>query len=341
MKVVPTSRIRMGNLPTPIEFFKGARVGLHNVEVYLKRDDYSGLEFTGNKIRKLEFLVADAIKSGCDCLVTIGALQSNHCRATAIMAARAGLDCYLLLRKSQVPPTQKDELEGNVLYSRLAGAKLKFFSLEELRGSGGYDVLLKKMTQQLQKENKKPYIIPLGGSNALGSWGYIEAMREIDEQLNELKLHIDDIVVATGSAGTLAGLAVGNHLANTGITVHGVCVSDNPKFFHSEINGILDTLGIQKRSEDICTIHGGYVSGGYGKCTPEDYKKIYHISSQTGVMLDPVYTYKAFRAILEDPAFANRRVLFIHTGGQYGIFAHSTQFLPYLNPITDLFPSKL
>jgi len=154
----------------------------------------------------------------------------------------------------------------------------------------------------------------------LGSWGYIEAMEEILQQMEKEKLKFDDIVVTAGSGGTLAGLALGNYLANTGMRIVGICSSDDAKYFNDEINDILNDFGVPKRTEEICTLIEGFVGKGYGINTPQELQFLTQISEKTGVILDPVYTLKAVIGLASHSLFRNRRVLFIHTGGIFGLF---------------------
>jgi len=206
LNIIPKSKLNFLPFETPIYPWNLPQLSQinNNSKIYIKRDDFTGIETSGNKIRKLEFLLADAIEKGCDCVITIGALQSNHCRSTAAAAARVGLDCYLCLR--HIPPIT---LESNYLLSRLCGAHIILFTPNMPKQLGGNNKLLQIIKKQLEQQGKKPYVIPLGGSSALGSWGYIQATQEILQQIEKEKLKIDDLVVTAGSGGTLAGLAVG------------------------------------------------------------------------------------------------------------------------------------
>jgi len=198
------------------------------------------------------------------------------------------------------------------------------------------------LEEQLRNQHKRPYVFPIGGSNAIGTWGYLEATREIIEQIKQLNLEIDDIVVPAGSGGTLAGLALGNTLAKTGIRVHGICVCDNAAYFHSEINAIYKDLGVPFKSESTCNIVEGFVGEGYGKNTEEDWKLLTKIARDTGVVLDSVYTLKTVKALIKLKEFANRRVLFIHTGGIFGLYNYVSQLRPHItSTISPLIPAKL
>ncbi|KAJ4823447.1 hypothetical protein Tsubulata_051085, partial [Turnera subulata] len=195
---VPSHTVSLGHLPTPIHRWNLPNLP-RNTEVYLKRDDLSGMQLSGNKVRKLEFLMADALAQGADCVVTVGGIQSNHCRATAVAAKYLNLDCYLILRTSKVLADQDPGLTGNLLVERLVGAHVQLISKEEY-GQIGSVALANALKEKLIKEGRKPYVIPVGGSNSLGTWGYIEAVREIEQQVEASggRLKFDDIVVACG-----------------------------------------------------------------------------------------------------------------------------------------------
>ncbi|KAL5730563.1 D-cysteine desulfhydrase [Ranunculus cassubicifolius] len=184
------------------------------------------------KVRKLEFLMADAIKQGADCVITIGGIQSNHCRTTAVAAKYLSLDCYLILGTSQTLVDKDPGLTGNLLVERLVGAHVDLISIEQYYETGG-EVLTNMLKERLISEGRRPYVIPLGGSNSLGTWGYIEAIRELEEQLCRApnNMVFQDIVVACGSGGTIAGLSLGSWLSSLKAKVHAFSVSEE---FHQE-----------------------------------------------------------------------------------------------------------
>ncbi|KAG6495157.1 hypothetical protein ZIOFF_042948 [Zingiber officinale] len=199
LRPLPSHTFSLGHLPTPIHRWNLPHLS-DGVEVWIKRDDLSGMQLSGNKVRKLEFLMADAIENGADCVITVGGIQSNHCRATAVAARYLNLDCYLILRTSKALVEKDPGLVGNLLVERLVGAHIDLVSKEEYAKIGSVTLadLLKK---KLMKEGRNPYVIPVGGSNSLGSWGYIEAINEIEQQIqsNCGVPQFDDIVVACGS----------------------------------------------------------------------------------------------------------------------------------------------
>jgi 1-aminocyclopropane-1-carboxylate deaminase/D-cysteine desulfhydrase-like pyridoxal-dependent ACC family enzyme len=248
----------MAHLPTPI--FPLKLPGLENVTMLIKRDDYSGVELSGNKVRKLEFILADAISTGADCLVTAGGEQSNHCRATACAARMLGLDCYLILRIEDTTVDNEtaeseagklaDGLVGNILLDRLSGAKIRFVTQHEY-STHGSDKLIEIFCQELARDGKlKPYAIPVGGSNGLGSWGYVEAAAEIKRQMDAMGKTVTDVAFACGSGGTAAGLAAGCRLCRLGgndtlAKVHAFAVCDSAEYFYDYLDEyILPDMGL-------------------------------------------------------------------------------------------------
>ncbi|CAN1265753.1 Putative D-cysteine desulfhydrase 1, mitochondrial [Linum perenne] len=251
---IPSHVFSLAHSPTPIH-----RWNLPNLpkgtEVWLKRDDLSGMQLSGNKVRKLEFLMADAVDKGADCVVTVGGIQSNHCRATAVAARYLGLDCHLILRTSKVVVDQDPGLTGNLLVERLVGAHVHLISKEEYAQIGSV-ALAELLKEKLIKEGRKPYVIPVGGSNSLGTWGYIEAIREIEQQVEAGNgtINFDDIVVACGSGGTIAGLALGSHLGGLKAKVHAFSVCDDPDYFYAFVQDLLDGLKAGVDSRNIVDI---------------------------------------------------------------------------------------
>ncbi|XXG51333.1 hypothetical protein AAC387_Pa02g5131 [Persea americana] len=298
---IPSHTISLGHLPTPIH--KWNLPGLpKDTEVFIKRDDLSGMQLSGNKVRKLEFLMADAIAQGADCIITIGGIQSNHCRATAVAAKYLNLDCYLILRTSKVLVDKDPGLTGNLLVERLVGAHVELVSKEEYSkiGSVALGNLLK---ERLLKEGRRPYVIPVGGSNSLGTWGYIEAIREIELQVQGGfgESRFDDIVVACGSGGTIAGLALGSWLSKLKAKVHAFCVCDDPDYFYDYVQGLIDGLQSGLKSHNIVNIQDAKGLG-YAMNTIEELKFVKEIATVTGVILDPVYSGKAAIGLLKDMA---------------------------------------
>ena len=303
------------------------------VEIFFKRDDLTGCELSGNKIRKLEFLLADARAKGADTVITCGGAQSNHCRATALAAVRAGLNSTLLLRTED--PINPPPSHGNILLNRLAGAELVWITPAEYKERHNRFELEQ---ERLQGLGKVAYIIPEGGSNQLGSWGYVKGMEEITNDLTALgagELSETTVLSATGSGGTTAGLLLGARLLDLDLRVTGINVCDDKDYFVSEIGDICQGF-IKDYSADIAInsadidIIDGYVGRGYALSRPEELKAIYDLARLEGVILDPVYTGKAFHGMVSEirkkrSAFG-KRIVFVHTGGLFGLFPVADKF---------------
>ncbi|KAL3143276.1 hypothetical protein ABBQ38_002120 [Trebouxia sp. C0009 RCD-2024] len=235
----PKHRYALGIFPTPLHKWHPPGVP-DNVEMYIKRDDLSGMQLSGNKVRKLEFLLAEAVAQGHDCVITIGGIQSNHCRATAVAARYLGLDSHLILRASRELADSDPGLTGNLLLARMVGAHIHTVTKEEYTRTGS-EALLQQLSEKLRRQGKKPYSIPVGGSNSLGSWGYLEAVRELETQV--ANMGITDIVLACGSGGTAAGMALGLHLSGLGCKLHAMGVCDDPDYFYNYLGGLLEGMG--------------------------------------------------------------------------------------------------
>lgn len=327
----PARRYRLGILPTPIHRFSppGAPP---DVEIWIKRDDLSGMQMSGNKVRKLEFLIADAKDSGADCVVSVGGIQSNHTRATAVAARYVGLECHLILRTSRALVDGDPGLVGNLLVERLAGATIHKITKEEYAAKGG-DALGAQLVQALRSGGARPYFIPVGGSNSLGCWGYLTAVEEIRQQSEELGFAFDDVVMACGSGGTTAGLALGNHLSGYGakVTAYGVC--DDPDYFYDYVDGLYSGLGWTGQSARG-TLTAVQARGlGYAMSSEAELATVQAVAEATGVVLDPVYSGKALHQLLADMAaspnaWRGRKVLFIHTGGLLGMYDKLDQLQP-------------
>ncbi|GAQ78288.1 hypothetical protein KFL_000100530 [Klebsormidium nitens] len=333
---VPPARMNLGQFPTPIH--RWALPDLpEGLEVYIKRDDLTGLQLSGNKVRKLEFLIADAKAQGADCVITIGGIQSNHCRATAVAARYAGLDTFLILRTSKVVVDQDPGLVGNLLVERMVGAHIDLVTKEEYVRHGSM-ALGKQLMERLQAQGRKPYLIPVGGSNSLGTWGYVEAVREIALQLEAGQAcradGFDDVIMACGSGGTTAGVALAAQLSGMKAKVHGYGVCDDEEYFYEYIQGLLDGLNAEVRSRDIVRMINSKGQG-YAISTREELQFAKEIAQQTGVILDPVYSGKALLGFLKDvraepEKWAGRKVLFIHTGGLLGMYEKADQLQPLI-----------
>ncbi|KAL8457159.1 hypothetical protein ACS0TY_035126 [Phlomoides rotata] len=330
---LPSHIFSLGHFPTPIHKWNLPNLP-NNTHVYLKRDDLSGLQLSGNKVRKLEFLLAEAVAQGSDCVITIGGIQSNQCRATAVAAKYLNLDCFLILRTSKDLVDNDPGLTGNLLVERLVGAHVDLVSKEEYASIGSV-ALTDMLKEKLLSEGRKPYVIPLGGSNSLGTWGYIEAVREIEQQLQKANSVVfDDIVVACGSGGTIAGLSIGASLSDLKAKVHAYCVCDDPDHFYDYAQDLVDGLQAGVSIREIVSIQNAKGLG-YAMSTTEELKFVGEIAEATGIVLDPVYSGKAAYGMMRDMAenpgkWEGRKVLFIHTGGLLGLFDKTDQIAPLI-----------
>ncbi len=327
-------RIPLANTPTPLQKMERLtqRTG---VEIYFKRDDFTGSELSGNKVRKLEFLMADARAAGADTVITCGGAQSNHCRATALAAIRAGLGSVLILRTSD--PSNPPAISGNILLDGLAGAEIVWITPDEYRER---DAIFQREAERLRRQGRRPYIIPEGGSTALGAWGYVTAMQELAADLQRVDggdMAPTTVICATGSGGTTAGLALGARLSGDDIRVAGVNVCDDRDYFVAIIDAICREFN---RTWPNAAYDGvppyeivdGYVGRGYALSRPEELIAIRDLVRLEGVVLDPVYTGKAYCGMLAELAKDRKRfgdrIVFIHTGGLFGLFPIAEQFAP-------------
>ncbi|XP_066914032.1 uncharacterized protein [Clytia hemisphaerica] len=318
IRCAPKDYVELARKGTPIHRWELPGVP-DSFELSIKRDDLTG--YDGCKIRKLEFIFAEALEQKSTCVITCGSLNSNHCRATAVACKRLGLDCHLLLRSHDQEGDSK-KLTSNLLLNRLHGANCYMVPYESL--DGGLNARLEKLSKELSKQGERPFIIPLGGSNSVGTFGILNAFQELIEQ--GVFSDFDDIVLATSSGGTLAGMAIANYLTGEKLRVHGICVSDNSDYFYEHIAKSLEAYHIRAtKTRQICDIMDGYKGEGYAKITPEDQDTLVEICQTTGVLLDSVYTVKAVKGMVTEmndnpKRFKGNRVLFLHTGGTYGIF---------------------
>jgi len=325
-------RLKLAHTPTPLQ--KMDRLSRKaGVAIFFKRDDFTGSELSGNKVRKLEFLLADALAKGADTVITCGGAQSNHCRATALAAVRAGLSSLLLLRTED--PTRPPAVAGNILLDRLAGARIRWITPEQYQAR---DEIFDREARRLRSQGHTPYIIPEGGSTALGAWGYVAEMAELVAELRRLdggQVKPTTVVCATGSGGTTAGLALGARLSGADVRVVGVNVCDDRDYFVAIIDAICRDFGRTWPMDDLdgippYEIVDGYVGRGYALSRPEELAAIRDLVRLEGVVLDPVYTGKAYFGMMAELAnnsiIFGERIVFIHTGGLFGLFPIAEQF---------------
>jgi D-cysteine desulfhydrase family pyridoxal phosphate-dependent enzyme len=324
MRIQSLARFPLAQLPTPIEELKSLSRELGGPQLLIKRDDQTGLALGGNKTRKLEFLVGQALEQGANTLVTAGAAQSNHCRQTAAAAARAGLRCELLLNgtKPELP-------NGNVLLDELLGARIHWIQPSERAAK------LRELPDQLRKGGRKPYVIPVGGSNGVGATGYVLAMIELVEQLDGLNRRVDHVVFASSSGGTQAGIVVGAKVTGFDGKLHGVSIDKGDRGgapYEHELADIANETAqyigfdAQFMATDFTVLYD-YLGGGYGVVSELEREAIRLLGSREGIVLDPVYTGRSMGALIDlirKKAFrSDETVLFWHTGGAPALFAYA------------------
>ncbi|MBU1238608.1 D-cysteine desulfhydrase family protein [Myxococcota bacterium] len=319
-------RKALGFFPTPLVALPSWLPG-KTPEIYVKRDDLTGLALGGNKTRKLEFLVGEAQRLGADTLITGGALQSNHCLQTAAAAARSGLSCHLALSGSQPP-----SLTGNALLDTLFGASLHYHGA--LRKGEG----MEKMSQELTLQGKNPYVIPYGGSNAVGGLGFVAAGLELWEQLAGLPKKRNHVVIATSSSGTQAGLLAAQVLFDMPIEVRGIGI-DKEDFQNDQLKQRITKLTREltglftSREYDLpqINLYDGVLGEGYGVVGEPERNALSLAATRLGLLLDPVYTGRAFAGLaelLEQEVFSPEdRVIFWHTGGVPAVFHYGPSLL--------------
>jgi D-cysteine desulfhydrase family pyridoxal phosphate-dependent enzyme len=309
------NRIQLAQLPTPIEALPHLSKMLGGPQLFIKRDDLTGLGFGGNKTRKLEYLAADALAKGCQTLISTGAVQSNHCRQVAAAAARLGLGCLLVLtgEKPGLP-------QGNLLLDLLSGAEIIYVPKEQR------DQALAEITKKAEAENRKPYLIPYGGSNAIGAMGYRQAMKELHDQ----GLNPDCIVFATSSGGTQAGMLLGARETGSQAKILGISVDKPAREFCQTIAEIANAgaallqLETNFKPEEIL-VNDDHCSSGYGVMTPAEKEAILLFARHEAILLDPVYTGRAAAGMIDlirqEFFKPDEKVLFWHTGGTPALFA--------------------
>ena len=326
MRIESLPRFPLAQLPTPLAKLESLTRALAGPQLLIKRDDQTGLALGGNKTRKLEFLVGHALAQGADTLVTLGAAQSNHCRQTAAAAAQAGLKCELILNGKQL-----EIPNGNLLLNELLGATTHWIERPQRAAK------LKALDAELRAAGRKPYLIPVGGSNGVGAVGYVVAMLELVAQLGASQQRVDHIVFGSSSGGTQAGLVLGARLAGFTGSVTGLSIDKNdPEHFEYEsevaqmANECAEYLGSDVRltQDDIQVVYG-YKGEGYGVVGDLEREAIRLMARTEGIILDPVYAGRAFGALVD--LIRKRRyqrgetVLFWHTGGTAALFAYARE----------------
>ena len=322
-------RVRPGHLPTPLEPLARLSAHLGGPTLWIKRDDCTGLATGGNKTRKLEFLVADALAQGADTLITLGALQSNHARQTAAAAAKLGLKCVLVLEERVSQSTDAYRHNGNVLLDRLLGATVKYVPRDS-----SMTAATEMTADEVRRAGGRPYVIPGGGSTAIGALGYVGCALEILQQAAGLGVRIDRAVHATGSSGTQAGLIAGFDGMRSGVRVLGITVGRPRDNQEKNVARLLDAtwahLGTGAAAHDNIEANDQYFGEAYGIPTPAMKEAVGLLAETEGVLLDPVYSGKAMSGLIDlvrRRAFGkDENIVFVHTGGQAGLFAYEPAF---------------
>ena len=319
-------RVKLCHAPTPLEFMPNLTRAVGGAQLWIKRDDCTGVATGGNKNRKLEFLVGEALAQGADHLVTQGAVQSNHVRQTTAVAAKFGLKCTAVL-EHRIQTNDPDYLDsGNVLLDRLFGTEIEY-------RAGGTDMqaAIEEVGERLRSQGRKPYLIPGGGSNPTGALGYANVALELLAQANEMGLRIDRLVHATGSAGTQAGLVAGFEAMSSGIRVLGIGVRAPKDRQEANVHRLAEATaqklghqgGIPRAAVEA---NCDYVGAGYGIPTEGMAEAILMLARLEGILLDPVYSGKAMAGLIDlirNGAFGkDENVVFLHTGGQVGLFGY-------------------
>lgn len=319
-------RLSLACVPTPFHCLDRLSARIGGPRIWIKRDDLTGCLTSGNKVRKLEFILAQAMADGCDALITAGGTQSNHCRAVAVLGAQLGLKVHLLLRTdSGTHPT------GNLLVDMLAGATINHYSAEQF---SDLSALYERWSDHYSARGYKPKVIPVGGSNATGLWGYIAAVEELKNDFHRAKINPTTIIHASGSGGTQAGLIAGIKLHKLESNICGYAVCDDAGYFHNKIHTDLTawqneySVNINVDQLPIVT-NDKHIGLGYGQAGPEVFQTIRMVAAEEGVVLDPVYSGKAFHGMLEEIKLGcheqEKDIVFVHTGGIFGLLAQQEQ----------------
>lgn len=316
--------------PTPLEPLERLQKFLGGPRLYIKRDDCTGLALGGNKTRKLEYLVGEALKMGATAIISEGGLQSNHVRQTAAAAAKAGLNCHLVLDHSVPIDEAIYRTSGNLLLDRLLGAVTHICVAGEARAAK-----IDALASDLRARGELPYYIPTGGSNKVGALGYVSLMLELLQQAKDSRLSFDKIVVASASGGTQAGLIVGKELAQADLTVVGIDVGGDPDALLAMVQSIATECALkvalrQGIRADAYELVRGYATPGYGRPNPGMIEAVKLMASLEGILLDPVYTGKAMAGVIDMVRMGrfgkDESVVFIHTGGTPALFAYANCF---------------
>ncbi|MEM9424120.1 MAG: D-cysteine desulfhydrase [Spirochaetota bacterium] len=330
MNLAKFPRRRYTQGATPLEKLQNFSKALNGPNIYIKRDDLLGLTAGGNKTRKLEFLMADALASGADTILTCGAVQSNHCRLTLSAAVKEGLKCQLILEE-RVPQSYKPEASGNNFLFKLLGVE----KIHVVAGGSDMPAKLEELAAQLRQEGRNPYIVPGGGSNEIGALGYVACAEELMGQLFQKSVVIDHVIVPSGSAGTHAGVAVGLLGTNANLPLTGISVN-RPEGLQTEVVWSLAKRTARKLGvsgeipQASIRVKDAYVGPGYSLPTEQMVEAINLLARTEGILLDPVYTGKTMAGMIgmirSGELKKGQNVVFIHTGGSPALYAYTDIF---------------
>jgi D-cysteine desulfhydrase len=337
----PPPRLRLAHLPTPIHQLDrfSRQVGR---DIYMWRDDLTGFVESGNKVRKLEYLLAHALETKCDRILTAGGVQSNHTRTTAFLARRLGLKVALVVRGPKTGPDESALPTGNYLLNAIAGADVHHITYAEYQAAAGvYAPFLDRVAEQYRHHGERPYVIAEGGSVPRGCWGYINGVAEMLPTWKAVAgtAAPDSLFFADGSGGTHAGLHLGyevNELSPRGLWAVNVC--DSAGYFEQRVGKLVEAtaqeFGLPLRERTLQVLDG-HVGGGYGVASDDDLRFYMSLARLEGVLLDPVYTGKAFRGMLSElrkqPEKFGQKILFLHSGGGFATFAFQEQYARVLS----------
>jgi D-cysteine desulfhydrase len=320
------NKIELCNKPTRIEKLEETSKK-YNKNIFLKREDETGTETSGNKIRKLEFCLKEALEQGATHILTCGGLESNHARSTVAACRKIGFNPLLFFRAGEIPSPS-----GNHFLDNVFGAEINYIDVDTF--NSGIDEIMKEKVASLFEKGIKGYIVPMGASYGIGNFGYYDVMKEIMDQEKTSNITFDTIVTTLGSGGTYAGLMMANKIHSFNKTIVGIPICDTKEIFEEKVlnileesNGYLENPMNYSRSD--LKITRDFAGLGYALNTEEELQFIKDFARGEGVLLDPTYTGKAFRGmtkLFEENFFENsKNILFIHTGGVYGLFSKQTQ----------------
>jgi len=324
-------RVSLGHFPTPLEYMPRLSKHLGGPDLWVKRDDCTGLATGGNKTRKLEYSMAAALEAGADTIITVGAVQSNHVRQTAAAACKLGLACEVLLEHRVEDPSEPYANSGNVFLDKMFGANLR-----EYPGGSDFDTAMNEVAAEIKASGGKPYIVPGGASNTIGALGYVNCAIELLDQAKEHDLSIDHIVTATGSAGTQAGLIVGLKALQSDIPLLGIGVNAPKDAQEEKVYALacetaefIGKPGIVAREDIVANCN--YVGAGYGVPTDSMNEAIMMLARFEGLLFDPVYSGKGLAGMIDlirKGDFDNaKNIVFLHTGGSAALFAYVDQLV--------------